>query len=614
MLVAPTDNNPFKWSDIHSLAKAKLQTLDRAIREEIRMPLPLNGGARHQFFVLLSERVDDWANRAKTGYLDCLAQVGRQPSQPITLSIWENGLKFFITENLREYMILACGISAKELDWAENGSPGVRGTPQVKAVISTLHEIDRITKSVLSRFEFSMSQSGNWLADTRKLLNSLPASERQDEGFVTGRAPISQVMDKALQSTVALPRGKTDMANKGSIPSESADDALWQQLSSDFSMLASEEKSANALPLGAMAASESNRSSDLTEWELHNGCSENFKARFELLASQAGKALGPLPVGASPFCYWLHRLYQDLQENRSKFIRRSIIASSLSGEGPLIDSVCEASSTFCLRLQKCALERDYKRRTLSACFEEWIENNFVSETIPAQISGRNRVSLLARSARTSIPIEFLSSRLQEIGPPRGSTEFGSPRSFFDRIAEKHGLIWAITRGGLWMAHQPPSSGAYIDAQGRPHRTDVEPKDATSPSLPREQVVPTSELLKGPTADSEKSESGEINQAHSIPPIEQGGIPDFSVSADCRSVVFGGQQHSLTRSQALMMKILVERHEGRHPVVDKDTLLSAVESETSTVRDFWKGSPLWKTLIISKKKGTYQLNPWREHKA
>jgi hypothetical protein len=101
MLVVPTDSNPFKWSEIHSLAKAKLEALDQTIREEIQTrlePLPASGGARHQFFVLLSERVDHWATRAKTAYLECLAQIGREPSHSINQSIWENGLKFFITD------------------------------------------------------------------------------------------------------------------------------------------------------------------------------------------------------------------------------------------------------------------------------------------------------------------------------------------------------------------------------------------------------------------------------------------------------------------------------------------------------------------------------------
>src|SRR5262249_19199754 len=159
----------------------------------------------------------------------------------------------------------------------------------------------------------------------------------------------------------------------------------------------------------------------------------------------AGKALGPLPLSASPFFYWLHRLYQHLCENRSSFSKRFYIDSL--EEGPFIDSVCEASSTFCLRLQKSALEEDH-RRTPSTCYQEWIENNFISETFPAPISDRRSVSLVAQCARTSIPIEFLSRRLLTIRQTGAITVSCTPSNFFDQVAESHHLTWFITRRGL----------------------------------------------------------------------------------------------------------------------------------------------------------------------
>ena len=279
---------------------------------------------------------------------------------------------------------------------------------------------------------------------------------------------------------------------------EQSNDAPWQQFSSDFAKLAEEEKSANHRVLGVMATPDLNDRSDLAIWSINDGYSENFKARFELLASQAGKALGPLPVGTTPFHFWLHRLYQHLREERSNSTRFMISTSKtnagnqVSMESPLIESACEASGTFCLRLQKRVLEHDQQRRALATCYQDWIENNSVNVSIPPQVSGRNRVSTVAESARTSIPIHFLSSRLQEINLPRGSTEVGSPRKFFDQVADTHELIWAITRHGLWMAQQPPSTGAYIDASGKPHgEVHVEGADATSPPLtkPEERLPP-----------------------------------------------------------------------------------------------------------------------------
>jgi len=262
-----------------------------------------------------------------------------------------------------------------------------------------------------------------------------------------------------------------------------ADSELWQRISSDFAKLADEEKGTSKHPLSVMATQEANHPTDLATWSIHNSHSENFTARFELLASQAGKALGPLPSGAAPFQYWLHRLYQHLREERSRhthcqvYTSRNDTGDQISVECPLIEIACEASSTFCLRLQKRALEYDRERRELSTCFQDWIENNFVNVSVPPQVSGRNRVSIVAESASTSIPIHFLSSRLQEISLQRGSTEFGSPRKFLDQVAAAHGLIWAITPDGLWMSRQPPIAGEYIDATGMQH-SDARVQKAT----------------------------------------------------------------------------------------------------------------------------------------
>lgn len=251
-----------------------------------------------------------------------------------------------------------------------------------------------------------------------------------------------------------------------------ADAPPWQQFASDFARLSEEERDKRRL--GVMATQESSHLSDVAIWGTSGGYSENFKARFELLASQAGNSLGPVPVGATPFSYWLHRLYQHLREESSDlskfqiYTAKTAAGNQVSLECPLIESVCEASSTFCLRLQKRTLEDNLQGKEVADCFRTWIENNHVSASVPAQVSDRNRVSLVAKSAQVAIPIEFLSCQLQEIRLPRGSTAFGPPRRFLDEVAETHGLKWAITRRGLWIAKQPPNTGAYIDANGMQH--------------------------------------------------------------------------------------------------------------------------------------------------
>jgi hypothetical protein len=85
-------------------------------------------------------------------------------------------------------------------------------------------------------------------------------------------------------------------------------------------------------------------------------------------------------------------------------------------------------------------------------------------------------------------------------------------------------------------------------------------------------------------------------------------PVFSHAVDYRSVRYKGREHTLTPNQATIIKILHEAFKRRTPAVGKAELLAAVESETSRVRDSFKGCPLWQTLVVSgERRGTYRLN-------
>ena len=59
---------PFNWSQIHSIAKDRIAELDTAIRLEIgkpTSPVPEKSSEKHQFFLLLAEKAEIWAGRAK---------------------------------------------------------------------------------------------------------------------------------------------------------------------------------------------------------------------------------------------------------------------------------------------------------------------------------------------------------------------------------------------------------------------------------------------------------------------------------------------------------------------------------------------------------------------
>jgi hypothetical protein len=108
---------PFQWSEIHSQVKEKLDELDKAIRAEIRAslnPLPTGGGARHQFFVLLEEKANDWADRAERVYWEYLSEIGRDTAPGVRYAVWYHGFTFFIGENIRQLMFLSCGMGAEE--------------------------------------------------------------------------------------------------------------------------------------------------------------------------------------------------------------------------------------------------------------------------------------------------------------------------------------------------------------------------------------------------------------------------------------------------------------------------------------------------------------------
>jgi hypothetical protein len=91
-------------------------------------------------------------------------------------------------------------------------------------------------------------------------------------------------------------------------------------------------------------------------WDYSDGVSENFQARFRVLAARAGLALG-CPNGADAEDFWLRRLYLDLVENNSDQL------FAASKEGGMILRVCVASATFCSRLERQALEQSHPGST-----------------------------------------------------------------------------------------------------------------------------------------------------------------------------------------------------------------------------------------------------------
>ena len=80
------------------------------------------------------------------------------------------------------------------------------------------------------------------------------------------------------------------------------------------------------------------------------------------------------------------------------------------------------------------------------------------------------------------------------------------------------------------------------------------------------------------------------------------------SVDFRSVVWDGIPYALTGTQAAIVAILWAEWQAGTPEVSQAALLEGVGSLTARVRELFRGSPAWGTLIVSgSRKGTLKLN-------
>jgi hypothetical protein len=87
-----------------------------------------------------------------------------------------------------------------------------------------------------------------------------------------------------------------------------------------------------------------------------------------------------------------------------------------------------------------------------------------------------------------------------------------------------------------------------------------------------------------------------------------GDSRFTHSDDYRSIRFRGENHSLSHHQAIIVATLHKAHLAGLPDVAKAKLLAAIQAETSEVRDSFRKSALWKTLVCrGSRRGSYRIN-------
>jgi hypothetical protein len=298
-----------------------------------------------------------------------------------------------------------------------------------------------------------------------------------------------------------------------------ADADRWNELSQHFEQLAAEERDAGCRPLRASIIRDPTHLRDVGDWDVHDSV-PGLREKFKVRSAKATRAFGAVPNQAGLLSLWLHRLYQyswDMLDypsiSQSRFTRTSSVShnfhfgdETVHIELPGIEEVCKASVAFCHFLEAQAIENEQARKTMYERFREWIEDNS-SQAKPVFWSTpdslRRWVAQVAKSAQ--IPIDFLSIRLNVFRLPLQLKDCESLRAFFDQVAKQEGLVWCVTRHGLWMAQQPPSTGEYIDADGNPHGEEIAlriPESAASPPGEQTSTDKTEQLGKGfePSAD------------------------------------------------------------------------------------------------------------------
>lgn len=78
------------------------------------------------------------------------------------------------------------------------------------------------------------------------------------------------------------------------------------------------------------------------------------------------------------------------------------------------------------------------------------------------------------------------------------------------------------------------------------------------------------------------------------------------SPDYRTVSWHGRHFVLTPKQAAVVKVLWDAWESGTPQVGQHYLLEACESPGGRLRDVFRDSPAWGTLVVSEGGGMYKL--------
>lgn len=208
---------PFLWSEIHSIAKDRVAQLDANIRTEIGRPkvsIPDKGADRSQFFLLLEEEANLWADRARDLHEACLKEIGRENSLSARSSVYHNSLSFFLSDNLRHFLYLKCGCVVERLYTVRKP-----GQPRTYMATEVPHDVGRLLTQIIgrvkSRIANEFTKTGNWLEDMQGILREMQPHTTELTRVTTAPLPSAPVPDPACLQKSEPPAKATAATQSG---------------------------------------------------------------------------------------------------------------------------------------------------------------------------------------------------------------------------------------------------------------------------------------------------------------------------------------------------------------------------------------------------------------
>jgi len=213
-----------------------------------------------------------------------------------------------------------------------------------------------------------------------------------------------------MRSTTAFPRARRASANPEKLRTETSFEA-WKKRYSGFEALMEAEDLIvrERVPVTRCYGYVTFGEAGEVDCWLEDIPTEDLGARFELVATQSGLALG-CPPGTSPIKFWFHHLFLHLSAIESNHLRM------FSGTVGVIERVFGACATYCVRLEQLALERD---ADIPARFAETAESQ---PSITSEMSESEKPAKVPlgpakdpEKSRREIVDQFLKACNQEAG-------------------------------------------------------------------------------------------------------------------------------------------------------------------------------------------------------